>query len=213
MSADEIKFSGKGLSGIDLRDAGKLFKEYLKQYSFTQLSDIQLVEELVYREIMQNRFKEKIDNFEKKHKKEGHDNITPSSMLQPLNENFEQILKLKESLGLLKDKTSEDGFQYIQKLKEKFKVWKNENQASRTIVCPECSKMLMLRIRTDIWEAQKHSFFKDKLLFNEHLVQLYLDKKITDVDVAKILGTTPEYTEWLIKKFNLRKQVENEKCS
>jgi len=203
MSADEIKFSGKGLSGIDLRDAGKLFKEYLKQYSFTQLSDIQLVEELVYREIMQNRFKEKIDNFEKKHKKEGHDNITPSSMLQPLNENFEQILKLKESLGLLKDKTSEDGFQYIQKLKEKFKVWANEHQGSRYLKCPHCSKPVLLKIRTESWEAAKHPFFKDNILGNDALVKLFQSGKITKKDVADILQTSPDYTDWLISKWNL----------
>lgn len=202
---EEIKFSGIGLNGIELRDANALFKEYLKQYSFTQLSDVQLLNELVYREILQDRFKKKIEKFEKKHKdKEGAISTIPPSMLESIDDNFDKILKIKESLGLLKDKSNEDSFTYIQKLKEKFKIWKDNNQASRTITCPECSKLIMLRIRTDIWEAQKHAFFKDKILYNEHLINLYKQGKITSEDVGKVLGTTPEYTDWLIKKFNLK---------
>jgi len=37
----------------------------------------------------------------------------------------------------------------------------------------------MLKIRTEAWEAQKHPFFKDRILANKHLVKLYKDKKIT----------------------------------
>ena len=123
---------------------------------------------------------------------------------------MEQILTLKEKLGLLTNKEGDDSFKVIQQLKEKFKIWCSENSGSRTIVCPHCSKLVLLRIRTDIWETQQHPMFKDKTLYNQHLVDMYLTGKITAEDVAKVLGTSPKYTEWLIEKFHQRKTKENE---
>ena len=64
----------------------------------------------------------------------------------------------------------------------------------------------MLRIKTDAWEAQKHKMFRDRILCNDHLVKLFMQKKISDDDVSKILGVSKEYVLWLISKW-----YENEK--
>ena len=83
--------------------------------------------------------------------------------LRSIHENLEQILKLKNSLALIQsDKPKSDAFKTLDVLKKKFKVWRENNQASRTITCPHCSKMIMLKIRADKWEAEKHPYFKDK---------------------------------------------------
>ena len=66
----EINFTGYSLEGIEYRTAHKKFEEYKNQYNISQLSDIQLLEELIYRETLQDRFKKKISEFEKKNKKE-----------------------------------------------------------------------------------------------------------------------------------------------
>ena len=39
------------------------------------------------------------------------------------------------------------------------------------------------------------------MLFSEHLVRLYLEKKITKEDVALILECSPDYIKWLIEKW------------
>jgi hypothetical protein len=91
--------------------------------------------------------------------------------------------------------------QDLEQLRKKFVLWEKENQASRTFVCPCCSKMLMLHVKPDVWEVQEHKFFRDKILCNEHLVKLFKENKITKEDVALILGTSPQYVLWLIEKW------------
>ena len=167
---------------------------------------MELLEELCYKELLQTKCKENIADKEKKAKDEKKDFNVPKYLVETMNENLQEILSLKEKLGLLNVNDNNDGFKYIELLKSKFKVWMNENQASRTIVCPHCSKIVLLKISTEIWESQKHPFFKDKTLYNEHLIDMYLTNKITAEDVAKVLGTSPKYTEWLIEKFHQRKE-------
>jgi len=87
----------------------------------------------------------------------------------------------------------------LQALKEKFKVWRGDNQGSRNMVCPHCGKMTMLKIRMDKWIAQQHPFFKDRFLANKHLMRLYLTDKLTKEDIAKILDSSPDYIDWLVE--------------
>jgi hypothetical protein len=63
--------------------------------------------------------------------------------------------------------------------------------------------MVMLKMRTEAWEAQKHPYFKDRLLGNEQLIRLYKLGKLTKEDVASVLGTSPDYTDWLINKWRV----------
>jgi hypothetical protein len=63
--------------------------------------------------------------------------------------------------------------------------------------------MIMLKIRMESWEAQKHPFFKDRLLGNEQLIRLYKLGKLTREDVAAILGTSADYADWLINKWSV----------
>jgi hypothetical protein len=87
---------------------------------------------------------------------------------------------------------------------KKYKIWRSENQGSRTLVCPHCGKMTLLKIRMEAWEAQKHAFFKDRILANPHLMEMYKNGKISKHDVAKVLHTSLDYIDWLIKKVYYR---------
>jgi len=60
--------------------------------------------------------------------------------------------------------------------------------------------MTLLKIRTDAWEAQKHPFFKDRVLANKHLMKMYKDKKISQKDVALVLDCSDDYIDWMIKR-------------
>ena len=202
MASDQVfKFQGVGLTKQEKFAGNKKFADYRSHYHVEAYSDMQMLEELIYREILQERLKHKIEQLEEKYKKEEKEYSVPRHVVETMNENFEQVLSIKEKLGMFENKEGKDGFDYIQQLKDKFKVWCTENQASRTVVCPHCSKMLALYIKPETWETYKHPFFKDKLLYNSHLVKLYNEKKITADDVAKILGCSDKYVDWLIKKW------------
>jgi DNA-directed RNA polymerase subunit RPC12/RpoP len=219
MDNENYKYQGVGLGKSEKYQGQKKFNEYIKVYHFSAYSDLQLLEDLIFYEIAQERMKINIEDkkkaLDKRNKelpeKDQKEYTVPTYIHTALNSNLEQILILKEKLGLLSKQDSNDGFNYIQTLKEKFAKWREENQGSRTIVCPFCSKIVLLKIRSDIWETQQHPFYKDKTLYNEHLINMYLANKITAEDVAKVLGTSPKYTEWLIEKFQQRKSKENEK--
>ncbi|HUS50697.1 MAG TPA: hypothetical protein VMZ91_11060 [Candidatus Paceibacterota bacterium] len=211
MSEEKVKYEykGVGLNRTEAKHGKEKFDEYCSIYHISAFSDLQLLEELIYREIMQERFKIEIEakkaSTEKKNKGKSEENkkdiAIPTYTVDAMNKNLEQVLALKEKLGLLNKQDQNDGFTYIEQLRKKFKLWEAENQASRTFVCPNCSKMLMLHVKPDVWEVQEHKFFRDKILCNEHLVKLYKQNKITKEDVALILGTSPTYVLWLVEKW------------
>ncbi len=195
-SIEIYKFTGSGLTTSEKRLAKKRFEDYKNFYHVEHLSDLQLLEELCFRESLQERTKKVIAKVAKSKTVE-KENLIPTHILNSLNENLERILILKEKLGLFEDKKGNDPFKHIQTLKKKFKIWMSENQGSRTLICPHCSKMVLLKIRTESWEAQKHPFFVDRILANKHLWKLYKEEKITNEDVGKVLGVSPDYVIWL----------------
>lgn len=196
----EYKFNPNGVLPEEIPQAQKSFNDYILNYHIDKFSDFMLLEELVKREVLQQRYYNKLgliagNTSETK-------NEIPKHILSSLNENLEHILILKEKLGLFETKKNiDDAFQYVQILKKKFQNWMEENQGSRTLVCPHCSRMIMLKIKTTEWDAQKHSMFRDRILCNDHLVKMFKEKKITSDDVAKVLGVSDDYVNWLIDKW------------
>ena len=208
-SKDKYKFNGSGLTTKEKNWARKRFNEYIKAYHIETLSDLQLLEELVFREALQERTKEKISELEK-NKTVKEKNVIPHYLTESLDSNLDQIFKLKEKLGLFEEKKVEEGYTKFVKLQKKFKKWCEENQGSRYSKCPHCSKPILWLIRTEAWEHFKHPFFKDNYLANEHLWKLYKEGKITKLDVAKVLQgagfdnakniVSTDYIDWLEKK-------------
>jgi len=196
-------FDNSGLSSKgEKRWASNRFQDYRQKYHIDNISDSQLLSELVFFEALQLRYRKSIEKFSNSITTSDTPKI-PNAILKALNENLAQIIILKKELGLIReDKTGDDPFIYIQTLKKKFAKWRESNQASRTIKCTHCSKMILLKIKTDIWEAQKHPYFKDQVLYNERLAKLFKEGIITKDDVAEILGCSEFYVKWLIDKWH-----------
>ena len=206
MENSEYKFQGDGLETTEKRLACVRFNEYVKNYNISSFSDLQLLEELVYRETLQSRTKKSIAEKQKKaeEKKDEEFNI-PTYLVESLDTSTETIILLKERLGILRDiKDADEGFNYITKLKEKMKIWAKENQ-DRTFACPHCSKMILLYMKPDAWETMKHPFFESKVLGNKKLWELYKQGKITKKEVADVLGCSDQYIDWLESKMYQRK--------
>ena len=82
-----------------------------------------------------------------------------------------------------------------------------ENQVSKHMACPWWSKMILLKLRSEMWEAQKHPFFKDRVVYNSHLFKMLSDAKIEKSDVAKVLETSTNYVDWIISKVNVKGEI------
>lgn len=182
-----VIFSNKA----EKKQANKLLEKYTSNFSIETISDKNILLQVVYLEIIQNRLQDKLNEFNETNKS------VPSQLIKLIHENQNQILSLKEKLGILRNKEL-GTFDKIAVLMEKAKIWRQNNQASRTTSCPHCGQMILWKIRSDIWELQKHPFFKDKILGNPHLVKMYQEGKIKKEDVAKILEVSDGYVDWLI---------------
>lgn len=208
---EKYEFRGIGLNKSEKYFGQKKFDEYVRIYHIVQYSDMQLVDELVYKEILQEQLKIQIQDkkakFDKANKlleeKDKKEFSIPTYVMTAMNNNLEQVLILKEKLGLLNTQTGDDGFKYITQLEEKFKIWCQENQ-DRTFTCPHCSKQILLYMKQEYWETMKHPFFESKVLANKKLWQLYKENKITLKDVAEVLGCSEKFVNWLERKIYLK---------
>lgn len=181
----------------ETEDAEKLLKKYVNTYSIETVSERESLKQLIFLEVFNIRLQRELNTC--------HESQQPSppKTIEALHSNLNQISALKEKIGLCaskKDKNINEGYAVFETLKKKWKIWREENQGSRTLSCPHCGKMTLLKIRTDIWEALKHPYFKDRVLANDHLMELYKTNKITKNDIALILGTSIDYIDWLVKK-------------
>lgn len=196
------KFSGTGLGVKERNTAEKKFEDYKKNYNIDKLSDLDLLSEKVFREALQERTKAKIGQL-LKNKRVDSTNAVPKHLLDSLDANLEQILKLDEKLGLFTQKKEKDPFQYIATLKKKFKRWLAENP-DRYITCPHCSKSILLRIDPKHYIPIRHPFYKNNVVYNEQAFLLLKEGKITKLDVARILlgvdTQSPDYVEWVLQE-------------
>jgi DNA-directed RNA polymerase subunit RPC12/RpoP len=180
----------------EIKQSRLLLGKYLDDYSIETISDKNTLKEVIYLEIVQQRLQEKLNEFYA-----GDAKAVPLQLVELIHKNSEAILKLKFSLGLSKEKeTKKSGLDVLGELKKRFAIWRSENQGSRTLSCPHCGKMIMLKIRTDAWKAQKHPFFQDRILTNKHLLELYKKGTLTKKDVAKVLECASDYVDWIIEK-------------
>jgi len=194
----KYRFQGVGLDKDEKKLAKKLFDDYRKHYTIDLLSDLQLLEELVYRETLQTRYKKKIEDIN--HSKTVKEkNIIPKSILNELDENLNKIILLKEKLGLFSE-NKEDEYKTFEILEKKFDTWKKNHLEERKVTCPFCSKIFFLNIRTDKFKANKLELFKNKVLCNEHLWEMFKEGKITKKDMALVLNVSEDYIDWLGEK-------------
>ena len=200
------RFKGVGLDKEEAKRANKLFNEYKDNYNINNFSDIQLLEDLVYREIKQDSYKRKLEEINRNIKEAQKDggketlaNIVPKAVLSAFDDNLTQILILKEKLGLFREKT-EDEYKAFQILEKKFETWEKNHAEERKVTCPFCSQLFFLHIKTDKYKESGLKLFKNKVLCNESLWKIYKEKKITKQEFAEILNVSTDYIDFLEKK-------------
>jgi len=188
----------------DKKSAKVLVRKYLDDYTPETVSDINTLRSILFLEVLNSRLQDELNSA-----KEDKQDINLKTV-ETIHKNLNQILVLKNSLGLTKDKKSGNAKSLDQKIKlmrKQFQVWMENNQASREAVCPYCAQQFLLRIRMEHWEEQKHPFFKDRILYNKPLIDLYLEKTITKEKVAEILECAPDYIDWVLEKVHRNESV------
>ena len=190
---------------VEKKLAKTLIKKYLESYTPETVSDVNTLRSVIFLEILNLRLQDKMNTTKELSSRDSLNTVNT------IHNNLKEILSLKNSLGMVKDK-KKAGAKSVDVLigqwKKQFKVWCSNNQATRQRVCPYCYQMFLLKIRPEYWEVGKHPFFKDRILYNKPLVDLYLEKVITKEKLAKILECSEDYIDWLLKKIHITKEKE-----
>jgi DNA-directed RNA polymerase subunit RPC12/RpoP len=197
---DDLDISDLFEDWDEKKKAKALILKYLSDYTIETISDKNTLKNLIYLEVINTRLQKTLNDAHTANK------AIDSRLIKTVHENIEQITELKEKLGITREKqdlNSNNGYGYLQTLKQKYKIWLSENQASRYMVCPHCGKSVLLKVNMQHWEAQKHPFFKDRILGNDHLVELFKQEKLTKLDLAKIFETSEDYVDWLVQRWNI----------
>jgi hypothetical protein len=194
-----------GLSNDEKQKAIKLYDQYVSEHSFESLAEKSTLINLVYLEILNDRVKLYIE-------KEGNDKqgAIPLRMTEQLVANTNQIMELKEKLGMMKDADSENALELMNELKEKALAYYEEHAGCTTIRCPNCQQLFNLLMDVTNLIPEKCSFFRGTMLYNLPLLNLYYNKKITKEEVAKILGVHQNYVDFIYNNLYLKELEQNE---
>jgi len=173
------------------RTSGKsLAKKYLEDYTPETISDINTLRSIIFLEVLNDKLQKGIDK-----------TLDPKAV-ETIHKNLNQILVLKEALGLTGKKSGNvKSLEHkLSLMRKQFQVWLENNQASREAVCPYCAQHFLLHVNMAHWEEQRHPFFKDRILWNETITKLYLEKRLSKDEVAKILECSVDYIDWVIER-------------
>jgi len=194
---DELDFTGLFTEKKDLKRAKSLVSKYLEQKDFNNIAEQQNLKNVVWLEIEIEKNQEIINKLHN-----DFDKVVPEEQLKSIIPLMKQLGDLKKELGFYqKEQEESDGYKIIQRMIDRAKIWRGKNQGTRHLVCPHCQKMVMLKIRTDKYETQKHPFFEDRVLTNVALMKRYCEGLLSKEDVAEILEVSPDYINWLIEKW------------
>lgn len=179
----------------EVKIARDLLDKYTSGYEIEGLADKNLLRQLIYLEVINTRLQNSLNGFDEVN------NMAPSPVIDTLHKNLSKIIEIREKLGLNKDKVARDSdYDVLKRLQKKFRIWMNENRASRTAMCPHCQQFILFKARVDGYDSAKHPFFKDRWIFNQKLWDLYNAGKITKQEFSDILQVSEDYIDHIEKK-------------
>ena len=198
---NKYKFQGTGLGTSERRQAEERFIEYQTQYHIENLADFQLLEELVFRESLQERYKKQIGKLAKK---SGEANIVPKHLLNALNDNLEQILILKEKLGLFDEKEKSDFYTFWERYKKKLQIYAETHEAECTFKCPSCGEYALLLLKVDDYNTFNFNLLRGTFVYNKELMEEIEKGTLSKDRVAKILGCSVDYVDGCYRDIYLK---------
>ena len=195
--------------------ASNLLGKYLTESAIESFTDRDTLRQLIDLEIIVERIKALLNiEYDKANK------AIPLQMLDQLTSLNNQIMDLKERLGLTQKKEDKnDTVKVIDNMLIRFHKWVNkpENRSNYEFQCPKCSEIFLVRRRLDKEkdEVKGHPWFIDGgILFNKAIFEDLDLGKISEDQAARYLNATLDYIKWIRQNYPLNQdkneEVENE---
>jgi len=201
LEEDELISSFVGLNEKEKEKALQLFDKYVNENSFENLAEKSSLTNLVYLEALNDRIKLFIEKEDK-----NKDGAVPIQMVEQLISNNEQIMKLKDQLGMMKNKDNDSFTIAWEELKKKSLTYYSEHAGCTVVKCPYCQQLFNLLMNVDNLTPEKSSFFKGTILYNAKLLKLYEEKRVTLEEVAEILGVHSKYITFIFENIYLKEK-------
>lgn len=200
MADKDINVQSMFTANEEKKLARELAKKYLDDYIIESISDKNTLKQLIYFEVIQYRL-QKITN-----KAHNENKSVPLKYLDSLHKNSNQIISLKDTLGITHDKDAkQDSYGSLASIMKKFSIHRKKNVAERTRLCPHCGEMIHFVMRMDKYESRKHSFFQGRFLTNKLFIRLYKEGRITKKEFAEEgLETSQDYIDFLLDRVDKR---------
>lgn len=185
--------------------ASELYKKYLKEFTFETSADKTTLSDLIYLEIIAYRQKKFLTQ------EYSLRQAVPANMVEEYRNTIKQIMDVKKSLGMVKDKTSDNFISTWEMLKKKVLVYFKNSAGTNIVRCPHCRQLFHMILRTELYTPEKLSWFKNTLLYNDDLLKLYHEKRVNEEEVAKILGCSTFYVPVVYELYLKEKQLNDNK--
>ena len=185
-----------GLSEEEEPKADLLFKRYKENNHIEGFSDIRDLKNLIVLEIIQERYQKRIQELI------GANKNPPKYMLDTLHDNLNQIMTLKDKLGLNTAK-EEEWIDFWGKLKKKLQKHIEENRGAFTMKCPHCGNFTLLTRKVEDYNTFPFKCFKGTVLYNEELFKLIDKGVLSKEQVANVFGCSVDYIDRIYEKVYL----------
>jgi hypothetical protein len=191
----DLNVAAQFVDKTEKKMARDLLKKYIDDYTIETISDKNTLKQLIYFEIIQIRVQNQVNDAKK------NDNAVPLKYIDTLHKNSNQIIALKNTLGITHSTGGkEDTYSSLKTLMKKFAVWRKENVTDRAMVCGHCGKVNMLKLRANMYDPVKHPFFQGRFITNKVLLRLYKEGRMSKEEYAEALGVSTDYVDFFIEK-------------
>jgi hypothetical protein len=208
---DEYKFHGDGLSKDDKKWCEKRFSLYRDNCTVENFSDLIDLESLVTMELHLKQIQDCLNQLHEK--TAGTDSYhVPTKELEAERELLNSILSLKKTLGLKEEKKTESFVDFLKNFKRKVALYIVDHRGAFTFKCPHCGSLALLYKKIEDYHTADFTMFRGTLLYNEKLMDLIYDKKLSVRDVAEVFGQpTDDYVKGIYEKIYLSERAKKPK--
>lgn len=193
----QISIEDKFKSADDKILAKKLFDDYLKNYEFDSYSDMNILSDLIFNEVLKNS----IQGFLSKASADETKTYISEKQIKSLHDIEVRVIELKIRLHIISDGEGETELNALQMLQKRMTKYIEFNRHEFEFICPDCGQPTLLRRRCGKkdFETLKHPFFCGRFYYNPRGMALVKAGIWTKEQYAWAFHTHADYVTWCIK--------------
>lgn len=184
--------------------ATELLNKYLDEKTLESSAEKDTLRHLIDLEILLERIKSKLNlEYEKP------DSSIPVQLIQQTTELTNQIMEIKDKLGLSSKVEQQTVLEEWNKLKAKALAYYRDSAGCNVVRCPECKKLFMILKDMRSCVTANLPWFRKTVLYNKPLYEMYAKNRVTLKEMSEIFGVSEDYIIYIYEKVYLNDKQDN----